>query len=99
MIKEIRFSEEFDRAFKRLKKRYRSLPDDVKKLLASLVENPQQGSELLRCVSALPQKAEASEAAGESSSSLPSTRTASPSSISTTRPTCKTYRTNSSTRS
>ena len=46
MIKEIRFSEEFDRAFKRLKKRYRSLPDDVKKLLASLVENPQQGVEL-----------------------------------------------------
>lgn len=37
MIKEIRFSEEFDRAFKRLKKRYRSLPDDVKKLLASLI--------------------------------------------------------------
>ena len=46
MIKEIRFSEEFDRAFKRLKKRYRSLPDDVKKLLASLLENPQQGVEL-----------------------------------------------------
>ena len=46
MIKEIRFSEEFDRAFKRLKKRYRSLPDDVKKLLASLVENPEQGVEL-----------------------------------------------------
>ena len=46
MIKEIRFSEEFDRAFKRLKKRYRSLPDDVKKLLASLIENPQQGTEL-----------------------------------------------------
>ncbi len=43
MIKEIRFSEEFDRAFKRLKKRYRSLPDDVKKLLASLIENPRQG--------------------------------------------------------
>ena len=46
MIKEIRFSEEFDRAFKRLKKRYRSLSDDVKKLLASLIENPQQGVEL-----------------------------------------------------
>ena len=46
MIKEIRFSEEFDRAFKRLKKRYRSLPDDVKKLLASLIENPRQGAEL-----------------------------------------------------
>ena len=46
MIKEIRFSEEFDRAFKRLKKRYRSLPQDMKQLLASLVENPQQGTEL-----------------------------------------------------
>jgi mRNA-degrading endonuclease RelE of RelBE toxin-antitoxin system len=46
MIKDIRFSEEFDRAFKRLKKRYRSLPEDVKKLLASLVENPRQGAEL-----------------------------------------------------
>ena len=46
MIREIRFSEEFDRAFKRLKKRYRSLPDDVKKLLESLVENPEQGVEL-----------------------------------------------------
>ena len=46
MIKEIRFSEEFDRAFKRLKKRYRSLPDDVKKLPASLIENPRQGAEL-----------------------------------------------------
>lgn len=46
MIKEIRFSEEFDRAFKRLKKRYRSLPDDVKKLLASLIDNPRQGTEL-----------------------------------------------------
>ena len=46
MIKEVRFSEEFDRAFKRLKKRYRSLPDDVKQLLASLIEDPQQGAEL-----------------------------------------------------
>ena len=46
MIKDIRFSEEFDRAFKRLKKRYRSLPEDVKKLLASLIENPKQGAEL-----------------------------------------------------
>ena len=40
MIKEIRFSDEFSRAFKRLKKRYRSLPSDLKQLLASLVENP-----------------------------------------------------------
>ena len=46
MIKEIRFSDEFDRAFKRLKKRYRSLADDVKKLLVSLIEDPQQGVEL-----------------------------------------------------
>ena len=50
MIKEIRFSEEFDRAFKRLKKRYRSLPEDVKKLLVSLIENPQQGAELYNCM-------------------------------------------------
>ena len=46
MIKEIRFSKEFDRAFKRLKKRYRSLPQDVIKLMKSLVENPEQGVEL-----------------------------------------------------
>ena len=32
--------------FKRLKKRYRSLPDDVKRLLVSLVEDPEQGVEL-----------------------------------------------------
>ena len=46
MIKEIRFSEEFQKAFKRLKKRYRSLPDDVKGLLLSLQANPFQGVEL-----------------------------------------------------
>jgi len=46
MIREVRFSDEFNRAFKRLKKRYRSLPQDLKQLLASLVENPQQGIEL-----------------------------------------------------
>lgn len=46
MIKEVVFSEEFNRAFKRLKKRYHSLPDDIKKLLKSLVENPVQGKEL-----------------------------------------------------
>lgn len=46
MITEIRFSDEFNRAFKRLKKRYRSLPDDVKRLLVSLVEDPEQGVEL-----------------------------------------------------
>lgn len=32
MIKEVRFSDDFQRAFKRLKKRYRSLPDDLKQL-------------------------------------------------------------------
>ena len=32
MIRDIRFSEEFDKAFKRLKKKYKSLPDDFKKL-------------------------------------------------------------------
>ena len=41
MIREVRFADEFNRAFKRLKKRYRSLPQDLKQLLASLVENPQ----------------------------------------------------------
>ena len=46
MIREVRFADEFNRAFKRLKKRYRSLPQDLKQLLASLVENPQQGTEL-----------------------------------------------------
>ena len=46
MIQEIRFSDEFNRAFKRLKKRYRSLPTDLKQLLASLVANPKQGKEL-----------------------------------------------------
>ena len=46
MIRDVRFADEFNRAFKRLKKRYRSLPQDLKQLLASLVENPQQGTEL-----------------------------------------------------
>jgi len=46
VIKEIRFSHEFSRAFKTLKKRYRSLPQDFKQLVASLVSNPIQGKEL-----------------------------------------------------
>jgi mRNA-degrading endonuclease RelE of RelBE toxin-antitoxin system len=46
MIREVCFADEFNRAFKRLKKRYHSLPQDLKLLLASLVENPQQGTEL-----------------------------------------------------
>ena len=46
MISEVRFSDEFNRAFKQLKKRYRSLPADLKELLLSLYENPLQGDEL-----------------------------------------------------
>lgn len=46
MIKEVRFSNDFQRAFKRLKKRYRSLPEDFKQLLLSLAANPRQGAEL-----------------------------------------------------
>ena len=46
MIMDIRFSEEFDKAFKRLKKKYKSLPDDFKKLLLQLTDNPYQGAEL-----------------------------------------------------
>ena len=46
MISEIRFSDEFQKAFKRLKKRYHSLPEDFKKLLLSLQQNPLQGVEL-----------------------------------------------------
>lgn len=46
MIKEVRFSSDFQRAFKQLKKRYRSLPSDFNRLLLSLQENPLQGDEL-----------------------------------------------------
>ena len=46
MISEIRFSEEFQKSFKRLKKRYHSLPDDFKNLLLSLQADPYQGVEL-----------------------------------------------------
>lgn len=46
MIRDIKFSSEFERAFKRLKKRYRSLPTDFNLLLDSLIENPKQGTEL-----------------------------------------------------
>ena len=46
MITQIKFSEDFQKAFKKLKKRYRSLPEDFKTLLNSLVENPIQGTEL-----------------------------------------------------
>lgn len=46
MIQEVRFSTDFQRAFKQLKKRYRSLPHDFNRLLQSLQENPYQGVEL-----------------------------------------------------
>lgn len=46
MITEIRFSEEFQKSFKRLKRRYHSLPNDFKDLLISLQVNPYQGVEL-----------------------------------------------------
>lgn len=39
----IRISEEFKVAFKRLKKKYRFLEDDFEALLLSLQDNPQQG--------------------------------------------------------
>lgn len=46
MIQEVRFSSDFQRAFKQLKKRYRSLPADFNQLLSSLKDNPFQGDEL-----------------------------------------------------
>lgn len=46
MIQEYRFSDEFQKAFKRLKKKYHSLPEDFNKLLLSLTDNPFQGDEL-----------------------------------------------------
>ena len=46
MIEQVRFSTDFQRAFKQLKKRYRSLPNDFNRLLLSLKENPLQGDEL-----------------------------------------------------
>lgn len=46
MIREVRFSTDFTRAFKQLKKRYRSLPENFSRLLLSLKENPFQGDEL-----------------------------------------------------
>ena len=39
-------SEDFKTAFKRLKKRHRSLETDFERLLASLLVNPEQGVEL-----------------------------------------------------
>ena len=43
----IRTSDEFKTAYKRLKKKYRSLEADFAVLLASLQENPRQGVEIL----------------------------------------------------
>lgn len=46
MIQQVRFSSDFQRAFKQLKKRYHSLPGDFNSLLLSLRNNPFQGDEL-----------------------------------------------------
>lgn len=46
MINEVKFSTEFCKAFKKLKKRYRSFPDDFKSLFKSLISNPLQGKAL-----------------------------------------------------
>jgi len=46
MIADIRFSKEFERAFKQLKKKYPSINKDFKDLLRSLINNPFQGVEL-----------------------------------------------------
>lgn len=43
----IRISDEFKTAYKRLKKRHRSLEADFEALLISLQENPHQGVEIL----------------------------------------------------
>lgn len=42
----VRTSEDFRVAFKRLKKRHKSLQQDFEHLLASLLQNPMQGVEL-----------------------------------------------------
>ena len=46
MIQDIRFSDEFLKAFKRLKKRYKSLPQDVNALIGELKVNPELGTPL-----------------------------------------------------
>jgi len=43
----IRISDDFKVAYKRLKKRHRSLEADFERLLASLLINPEQGVELV----------------------------------------------------
>lgn len=47
---DIRFSNEFLTAYKRLKKKYRSLQSDFERLLKSLQENPYQGVEIINGV-------------------------------------------------
>ena len=42
----VRTSEDFRSAYKRLKKRHKSLEQDFEQLLASLLQNPMQGVEL-----------------------------------------------------
>ena len=42
----VRMSEDFRVAYKRLKKRHKSLEDDFERLLSSLLQNPIQGVEL-----------------------------------------------------
>ena len=42
----VRMSEDFRVAYKRLKKRHKSLEQDFEQLLASLLQNPMQGVEL-----------------------------------------------------
>lgn len=46
MIESVQYSQDFKKAFKQLKKKYKSLPEDFKQLFTSLVENPYQGNEL-----------------------------------------------------
>jgi len=46
MITDIRFSQEFEKSFKQLKKRYPSINADFKELLKSLIQNPFQGVEI-----------------------------------------------------
>ena len=43
----VRMSDDFKVAYKRLKKRHRSLEADFERLLVSLLENPEQGVELI----------------------------------------------------
>ena len=43
----VKISEDFKTAYKRLKKRHKSLQDDFERLLASLIMNPEQGVELI----------------------------------------------------